>query len=200
MRVQFRKDVVTKRIEKHNRWLYSPESLGLMVDGPPEAARLCVVNRWNNLRVFHLVGTGSKLYSDWLSSTWRLLPVQVFNSFLCLCSFVKSNESHTTRESCNKNRLSAFKCIPGHSRCERHNYAHLPTWCLIDENTGVDYFAITRKHFFDVLLRHCFRQPADVKIGILYGVRAWPGIWHLSERAKLKYQILKKSLPWREII
>lgn len=62
---------------------------------------------------------------------------------------------------------------------------NLPTCGLIDKNAGVDNAAVSCKHVFDILLGHCFRQSADVEVGILYRVGARPGIRHLTEEKKL---------------
>lgn len=150
------------------------------MDRTPEAPRLRVVrNLWNDLCVFSLVGVGGEFYSDGLCGARRLLPVQVFNGLLCLWSLVEANESHTTRKPC-----WATQNISMHAAIQSKPHAslNLLTCSLIDENAGVDNSAVSRKHVFDILLRHCFRQSADVEVGILYSVGARPGIRHLTEQ------------------
>lgn len=66
-----------------------------MVYRSSEAARLRVIDLRDDLCVFNLIGIGSKLNSDGLRRTRRLLSIQLFNGIFCLGALVKADKGNT---------------------------------------------------------------------------------------------------------
>lgn len=73
---------------------FSPKPLCLVVEGPPEAPRLIVVELRDELCVLHLVRVGRKLHRDWLGGAGRFLAVQALHGFFSLGSLIKPDKSH----------------------------------------------------------------------------------------------------------
>lgn len=77
-----------------------PEALGLVVQGSSVASSGSLVELREQRLACLLAGVVGKLDGDGLGGAQRLLPVQALDGLLGLVSFVKADETHSSRDAC----------------------------------------------------------------------------------------------------